>query len=515
MILNTEEMRTKQACPEKVSSKYRRYSQTDMLNAYKAVKEQKMPTYRAALKFKVPETTLRQRVSGEVSVETVSSGPPPLLSREEEAIFVEHMKLILKAGNKCTRAEFLRLATEYAVSLHKKDRDHPFSLKWYRSFIQRWPGLDFISKPGSYFKKMIKTSVKTKNAVPEMTYRDIDQILGKYNLLDKPHHIYNFDHRVLQTEHVSLDLSSCRTCTSIPATSSSAVATVICCGNALGTMIPPYFIFQGYRMKKDFLSGCSTGAGGVVTENGLLNDHVFQNYLKKHFLSYIHSRDSGQAILLLYSGHKLDISSSVINWAIKQYKVILYLLPAQTVQPLDHDCFGPFQHMYNTECHEFLHRFPSVKITTMNVGTMACKAYLHAFSPINLQSSFRKAGIYPFHLSAFDARPSDSEESNQSYEESDKSNEENEGNSDSEPYSKACDELSNTLAQKRHKRQKEKKAKKLRDSAIITKSGDRIIFGISEQETERQSDISVLQSTIDSGVLTVDYSEDIAQEITI
>ena len=58
-----------------------------MVNAFRAIKEQKMPVTTAAAQFNIPETTLYQTAKGRVNPETTNSGPAALLSQEKEAVF--------------------------------------------------------------------------------------------------------------------------------------------------------------------------------------------------------------------------------------------------------------------------------------------------------------------------------------------------------------------------------------------------------------------------------------------
>ena len=80
----------------------------------------------------------------------------------------------------------------------------------------------------------------------------------------------------------------------------------------------------------------------------------------------------------------------------------MYVLPAHTshiLQPLDVGCYGPFQRIYNNECHKTMYTNSSV-ITRYNVCEIACKVYPKAFSPTNLQSAYKKAGVFPLDRNA-------------------------------------------------------------------------------------------------------------------
>ena len=96
-------------------------------------------------------------------------------------------------------------------------------------------------------------------------------------------------------------------------------------------------------------------------------------------------------------GHKSHITIPVINWA-KQHNVIIQILPAHSshfLQPLDVGCYGPFENIYNSLCHKTI-RLSGCTITKHDVCELACNAYGKSLSAGNLQSDFRKCGIYPF-----------------------------------------------------------------------------------------------------------------------
>ena len=83
--------------------------------------------------------------------------------------------------------------------------------------------------------------------------------------------------------------------------------TVIGAGNALGSQIPPYFIFPGQRMLPDLMEGKIYGADGTVTQSGWSNTDVFRTYLQHHLLKYAQGRDESQPILVLYDGLKKSL----------------------------------------------------------------------------------------------------------------------------------------------------------------------------------------------------------------
>ena len=147
------------------------------------------------------------------------------------------------------------------------------------------------------------------------------------------------------------------------------------------------------------MKGATTGAEGVMSESGWSNSDIFKQYLQDHFLPYVRTQaSSSEPILLIFDGHASHVSPSLIEWA-NNHNTILFVLPAHTshlLQPLDVAMFGPFKSFYYTECAIFMRNHIGQTITKYDMCSMACKAYLKAFIPINIQSGFRKTGIYPF-----------------------------------------------------------------------------------------------------------------------
>jgi hypothetical protein len=133
-----------------------------------------------------------------------------------------------------------------------------------------------------------------------------------------------------------------------------------------------------------------------MSDSGWSNSSVFRDYLKDHFIKFIPRREPHQHLLLISDDHKSHISVDIIDWA-KEQKIILFVLPAHTshiLQPLDVACFGPFQKIYNNKCQKLMRTDPA-SISRYDMCKLACETYTLALSAVNLQSAFRKTGIYP------------------------------------------------------------------------------------------------------------------------
>ena len=269
-------------------------------------------------------------------------GPAPLFDQAVEAHLVNHLKLMASFGYGYSRAEVVDLAINNAAYKGIRDEDHPLSTKWYKNFMSRWPDLKIV-KPRSL---EIQRAKALSTECLRNYFQELNKVLEKYNLLDKPGRIFNVDEKGLSTTHKAPHVIDA-TDSKPPAVTSGDITlvNVLGCGNAQGQHVPPFFVFPGARMRQELLEGKSTGASGDVTESGWSNSIIFKKYLENHLLKFLPERSAELPVLLLYDGHMSHISLELIEWAQNQH-IVLFVLPAHTshvLQPMDIGCFGPFE----------------------------------------------------------------------------------------------------------------------------------------------------------------------------
>ena len=248
--------------------------------------------------------------------------------------------------------------------------------------MKRNPKLS-IRKPQSLSQARAKAMSKP---VVEKYFAELKSILDKYQLHDKPHHIFNVDETGITTEHkppqiVSSSQSSAQSVTS----PRGNLTTVISCTSASGQILPPYFVFKGKRASPELLNGSLPGTKMAMSESGWSNGRVFQQFLSEHFLQHIPQRTANEHVILLYDGHKSHISSSLVSWA-SERNIVLFVLPAHTshaLQPLDVGCFGPLKRAYNSACQNFMRENIGRVISRYDVCSLLYKAYGKTMTPAN------------------------------------------------------------------------------------------------------------------------------------
>ncbi|XP_060571782.1 uncharacterized protein LOC132729962, partial [Ruditapes philippinarum] len=375
---------------------YRPYDSDNLTNAYLSVMQSEMSIRKASRFFGVPYTTLNDRVAGRVDVDVIKSGTSPLFSQEQEALLSGHLKTMSEIGYGYSRQETMNLATDYAIHLGLRGKEQkPLTDKWLFKFLGRWPELK-LKKPRAL--EIARAKSATRNAIDNY-FKNLKQILVKYNLLENPHRMFNIDEKGLCTEHKPPKVVAGKHRKTQAVTSSkSKIVTLIGCINGVGQQVPPFFVFPGARMVDGLMAGASPGAAGTVTETGWSNTDIFCQFMQDHLVKYLPARDKDNPVLVLYDGHKSHCSLGLIEWAKSQH-IILFVLPphcSHILQPLDVSCFGPFEVAWNAACHKYMRESGGCTVTRYDVCHIACKVFTSTLTVNNITSAFRKCGLYPF-----------------------------------------------------------------------------------------------------------------------
>ena len=154
-------------------------------------------------------------------------------------------------------------------------------------------------------------------------YKELQYILSKYDLINKPERIYNVDEKGLSTSHKPPAVVTGSSNPQPVTSGARQTVTVIGCGNTLGHSVLPFFIFPGTRMRQELLEGGCPAVDGDVTESGWSNSAIFRKYVESHLLKYIPERSIDNPIKLLYDGLRSHINIKLINRA-KSENLILF-----------------------------------------------------------------------------------------------------------------------------------------------------------------------------------------------
>lgn len=375
----------------KLSIRRRVYDKIDLQMAFDAT-QKGMSVYKAARMYRVPETTLRDRARGRISVNPmVRPGPEGLLSYQEEMQVAEHVAHMADIGYCYRRVDIQHMAMDFAISLGKVVKSKKkLSNNWFYSFIKRWPDLKYV-KPQKQLS--VASGKLASEANIRKYFHELSDIYSSNGFSKHPNRIYYVDESVVSTESdIAMGTDTTTQCVASP---SSSNVTIIACGNALGNRVPPYYVYPDHQWADEFLEGAANGADGEIFTSGLSNTSIFTNYLTNHFVKYVSMGD--HKTLVLYDGHKSHLQLTLGYWA-RMHNIVLCVSPPHSshlTNTLGGAILTPFKQFYNAECQSYKRQNPGISVNEYNVAGLSAKPYLKAMSPDNLLSAFCNTGIYP------------------------------------------------------------------------------------------------------------------------
>ncbi|XP_065650393.1 uncharacterized protein LOC136078543 [Hydra vulgaris] len=358
------------------------WTMQNMTQAIEACNYNACSKNQAAVNFVVPKATLRRYLKK-------SSDQFPISNRRFCPIFSIKMK---------------KLLAEYLIELSKRFFGRPKELKI--------SGLDWLS---GFLKRHNNISLRT----PEMTS------LGRIQGFNSPQVAIFFDllrdllrtHKFLPSRIFNADESGFPTVpTKIPKVFSvksikrvgkvvsaerGKTVTIVCSMNAVGTYIPPAFIFPRKRMRHDFLDNSPLDSVGFAHNFGWMTQEIFVDYLK-HF-AYHTKPTIADLVLLIVDNHNSHISFSAIEYCRKHSIVMLTLPPHAThmMQPLDVTFFSPFKTYYSQACDNWMVNHPGRPITEAQIPALVRHAYDRSATTGIARKGFEETGIWPFNPQIF------------------------------------------------------------------------------------------------------------------
>jgi len=119
-----------------------------------------------------------------------------------------------------------------------------------------------------------------------------------------------------------------------PFSGNKAQITILACANAVGTMVPPMFIFKGERLNYEWTWGEVPDTKYAMSPQGWTDNKLFFEWLSTQFVKSI---PPSRPALLLLDGHSSHYNLEAIKFAAEN-EIILFCLPPHTThvaQPLD------------------------------------------------------------------------------------------------------------------------------------------------------------------------------------
>ncbi|EGN97579.1 hypothetical protein SERLA73DRAFT_92737, partial [Serpula lacrymans var. lacrymans S7.3] len=167
-----------------------------------------------------------------------------------------------------------------------------------------------------------------------------------------------------------------------------------------GTTVQPTLIFKGKNIMKKIAASPNGWTDGKL---GL--------YWIQDFNIKIREKANGQTWVLFLDGHSSHHTSALLCYA-QENKIEILTYPPHTthaLQGLDVICFAIYKTAWKDEVKKF-EKQEKHKVTTADFTGVSSRAFLHAFTPEVVRSSFAATGIFPFNqniISTSQMKPSE------------------------------------------------------------------------------------------------------------
>lgn len=155
--------------------------------------------------------------------------------------------------------------------------------------------------------------------------------------------------------------------------SGKSFTAVVGCGNAAGTVLPPYTIYAAKNVKASWCDNGPDRAQYQSSKSGWITEQLFIDWFENCFL--VETLSVPRQILLLMDSLPAHISIRAIELT-PNNQVILPCLPPKTthsLQPLDVSTLGfVFTNRHNFFHERFALSIPSEEITYFNITGLHC-----------------------------------------------------------------------------------------------------------------------------------------------
>lgn len=340
---------------------------------------------------------LQRRLSGDVEIER-RNGPMPIFNKTEEEAMARWLQEMANRGMGLKPAEFLDSVQKIVI---KESKVTPFTnnrpgYDWYYAFMTRNRHLIQMRNE----TPLETCRAKLTKEKTDQWYSAFREFLSSKGLIGKPKCIWNADETGFSMGSVSgkvIGPTRAEHPSQVPHLSgghSKQRFTVMFCGSADGTIMPPYFVYpepkpRGYNP----LTGAMYGSDIAYTKKGWMDATTFQKFLD-HFHLYA---GTDRPVVLLIDSVSSHISMSAFELASQRGIELYRIVPNAThlMQPLDVGVFGPLKQRWHQVVRTHTRNSPGTPISKENFAEKLKEAFLLFYKPLTVTTAFRSSGIYP------------------------------------------------------------------------------------------------------------------------
>lgn len=376
------------------SNKRAQWTSQQMENAVKMVERGILSTYAAAVRYNIPRRTLRNHLaSGSI---TRKLGRSAILTPEQEAGLVRRIIRLADVGVPMT-SKMLRVQAFSFCKIKKirntfNDAKNAAGKKWLRLFLKRHPEL---ARRKAQMMNPARAQKLNKDIVSDH-FSKYKSVLDRLGIEHKPESIYNIDEKncriSLHHQQEVLTAKGRKRVHQIANEHAESV-TVVGCGNAIGSAIPPMILFKGKRLKPEFQDNLPPGSLVKMTPKGSMTTETF-----REFIHHLHKYRTSGPCLLIFDGAKCHLDFTIVEEA-EKCGITLYCLPSNTtheLQPMDKSVYRSFEHHWDQELIKYVSQHPQRTLNKTSFNVILSQVWPKCMTINNISNGFRATGLYPY-----------------------------------------------------------------------------------------------------------------------
>ncbi|KAK7575698.1 hypothetical protein V9T40_012018 [Parthenolecanium corni] len=272
--------------------------------------------------------------------------------------------------------------------------------KWFTAFRKRHPQLS-IRKPENC--SLARASAFNRHTVSTF-FDKLEEVYSRNSQFLSGHCIWNYDETSTATVSRSPKILAEKGVHQVNQITSSERGLQTTTGSFIsagGNTLPPIIVYPRAKFQTYMTRGAPPGTRALCSSKGWMTDELFPDVIA-HFIKFSNASEDNPMILI-YDNHSSHLSLAALLLA-KQNGITVLTIPPHTshkLQPLDVSVYSSFKGHFSQASKKWMELHPGQTMKLADLPELISYAHLHAMTPSNILSGFRKTGIFPFNRDIF------------------------------------------------------------------------------------------------------------------
>ncbi|XP_039314369.1 tigger transposable element-derived protein 1-like [Solenopsis invicta] len=349
----------------------------------------------------IPKSTLISKLKGYRPIGK-RTGPPTVLSAEEEATLVRWMLHLSKRGFPVRKTQLLY---NVAYLIKQLNRQAPFTNEkpgrhWYEAFLRRHPEISV-----RVAQNLPKNRASVTEDILRGWFKEIEQHLIEKQLLDiDGARVFNCDESAFylcpKGERVLVKKGD-KAVYNFTQNDEKECLTVLFTTNAMGALVSPMIVFPYERIPYSISQSIPLDWSIGKSENGWMTAETFYEYISNIFEPWLTAHNIERPVILYVDGHSSHMTLPVAQFCMDHQIELIALFPNAThlIQPLDVALFRTLKSSWRNCVNDW--RVQNQRnLRREDFGPLLKIAIEGVELPRVMSNGFRKCGLSPFSADA-------------------------------------------------------------------------------------------------------------------